>query len=130
MALGRYEEALALRRTLASSAGTPEYVDELLECMARAGEAYLAAGDPERAASLLSELEELDAPSALTAELLRGVEAARQRALDGAWSAIEMRAWAEAEERMDVRKLGRAWPGPGSPPTVGGGSGGFSGLDV
>ena len=65
MALGRYEEALALRRTLASSAGTPEYVDELLECMARAGEAYLAAGDPERAASLLSELEELDAPSAL-----------------------------------------------------------------
>jgi len=107
MALGRYEEALALRRTLASSAGTPEYVDELLECMARAGEAYLAAGDPERAASLLSELEELDAPSALTAELLRGVEAARQRALDGAWSAIEMRAWAEAEERMETcAKLG------------------------
>ncbi len=102
MALGRYEEALALRRTLASSAGTPEYVDELLECMARAGEAYLAAGDPERAASLLSELEDLDAPSALTAELLRGVEAARQSALDAAWSAIETRAWALAEERMET----------------------------
>ncbi len=66
------------------------------------GGAFLAAGDPERAASLLSELEDLDAPSALTAELLRGVEAARQSALDAAWSAIETRAWALAEERMET----------------------------
>mgnify|MGYP001061499336 CR=1 FL=1 len=80
-AQGRHGEALALCRSLASSERTPESIAEFLESMACAGKAYLESGDVERAASLLSELEELEAPSALTEGLCAGLRLAHQSAL-------------------------------------------------
>ncbi len=101
-ALGRHEEALALRRSLASSEGTPQFVHELLESMARAGEACLESGDVARAASLLSELEALEAPSALTEGLRAGLSLARQSAVrDAVLDALAAGDLALARTRID-----------------------------
>ena len=112
-ALGRHEDALALRRSLASSERAPESIAELLESMVRAGEAHLESGDVERAASLLSELDELDAPRALTEGLRGGLRLAHQSALRER-AADALAAGDLALARMRIDELA----GLGAPPAL------------
>jgi formylglycine-generating enzyme required for sulfatase activity len=101
VAQGRHEESVALRKSVASRAGSPEAVGELMQALADAANASAREGDLARAKGWLEELRALDAPESLVqgaAGALR--EAYIRHASEQVRSALRSGDRAEAESRL------------------------------